>query len=159
MAHGDCPLFSWEKLRSAEPAGRGALQKPSKGAFAFSVFTASPLTFRALLVSNQSRLTYLSSRHIFCVLAVSVLQQSEVHSLLIAMISASRANGCRISALGTVSVLQAWLAHVVHTHLHSQASTVPKFFDPDTVNLQQSFPWPKTQRSTMLILCLYLTPN
>lgn len=125
----------------------------------FQFFTASPLTFRALLVSNQSRLTYLSSRHIFCVLAVSVLQQSEVHSLLIAMISASRANGCRISALGTVSVLQAWLAHVVHTHLHSQASTVPKFFDPDTVNLQQSFPWPKTQRSTMLILCLYLTPN
>lgn len=116
-------------------------------------FTASPLTFRASPTSNLSRLAYLSSRHIFCVLAAFMLRQSKALSLPIAMTFASRANGCRIIAPGTVRVLPVWLAHVVHTHSHSQASTVPKFLGPNNAILQ------RTQRSTMLILSLYHVPN
>lgn len=153
------PLVQLRKARISRASWMGSSAEAFQGWLCIFGFTASLLTFRAWPVSNQSRLAYLSCRHTFCVLAVFVLQQSEAHSLLIAMTSASRVNGCRISAPGTVRVLQVWLAHVVHTHSHSQASIVPKFLDLDIVSLLQSFSWPKTQRSTVLILCLYLTPN
>lgn len=49
MAHGNCPSFIWEKLWSAGPAGRGVLQKPSKGDFAFSVLLHHPWHLRLCL--------------------------------------------------------------------------------------------------------------
>lgn len=151
------PLVQLRKALISRTSWTGSSAEAFQGWLCIFSFTASPLAFRALPASNQS-LGYLFSRHIFCVLAVFVLQQSKAHSLLIAMTSASRVTGCSISAPGTARVLQMWLTHLVHTHSPSQASTVPRFLDPDIVWLQ-SFLWPKTQRSTMLILCLYLTPN
>lgn len=152
------PLVHLRKAQISRTSWTGSSAEAFQGWLCIFSFIASPLASRASPVSNQNRLTHLFSRHIFCFLAVFVLQQSEVRSLLIAMTSALRAIGCRTRAPGTVRVLQAWLPHAVHTHSHSRASTVPKFNDLGIVSLQ-SFPWPKTQRTTMLILCLYLTPN